>query len=340
MYGLSVASLASQSIPVATFPLFGPRSENYDRFGMLAYQIGPTMAVTSIAIGLLSPETRPYFPIRLVILCFILGGSVIAFYRILAVTRGRERALALALETAERDAQTSRALLAAERNYAEARDVARLRSEQLAAASHDIKQPLMSLRTTMDAVTREQPPEVRTQLRDAFDYLEQLAGSYMDEVRPTASDDVPEPQRVETVPVTLFTETLDRMFRAEAEAKGLTFEVHGTTGSVEVQPLIMMRILGNLLSNAIKHTATGSVALTAQKVADRTILTIANSGTPLNERQVATLFEPYRKGDSSAGDGLGLAIVRHLSGIAGLTLRFDSDPASPRPKHFSLTLPS
>ncbi|MEO1471082.1 MAG: histidine kinase dimerization/phospho-acceptor domain-containing protein, partial [Pseudomonadota bacterium] len=97
-----------------------------------------------------------------------------------------EAALRRELDAVQKEAETNRTLLEAERNYRRARDLADLRRQQLATASHDIRQPLTSLRMTLDAIAQDQEPGLRARLERAFDYIEDLSGAYLAESRPDA----------------------------------------------------------------------------------------------------------------------------------------------------------
>ena len=120
--------------------------------------------------------------------------AVIAIWIIAGVTIGlvdlrRQHADAQAGEmiALKRAAETAADLLKAEQSYSRARDLARTRSRQLASASHDLKQPIASLRLTMDRVAKDQPADVRERLTEAFDYMLSLSQGYLDQ---TTSDDI------------------------------------------------------------------------------------------------------------------------------------------------------
>jgi signal transduction histidine kinase len=256
----------------------------------------------------------------------ITAGALLSLRRIFAIRDDRERILRDMLTASRKEAETSRALLEAERKYTEVRNIAKLRQDRLAEASHDIKQPIASLRTTIDAVVRDQPEETQTQLRNAFDYLEQLATAYMADAAPTSPAEETESETTsETAAASLLLGTLDRMFRAEAERKGLVFEVDYEAAQVKVQPLAVMRILGNLVSNAIVHTDKGRVSLRARIEDSSLIVSVRNTVAGLSNADMARLSEPYAKGAESPGTGLGLSIVRQLARNAGLNLTFRTD---------------
>ena len=259
---------------------------------------------------------RSLFVLVVLLFAFFLVQSVIL------ILRDRDASQRAALDIAQREAEQAKALLEAEKNYARAKEVARLHTQRLANASHDIRQPITSLRATMAAVAKDQPESVQTQLRAAFDYLDQLARSYMEtEAAPNAPDPVPD--EVETFSSRMICDTLDRMFRQEAEGKGLAFRTEVTDQQLSVSPLVLTRVLSNLLSNAIQHTAEGHVTLLARDVPEGFEFAVQNSGV----MPTARVFERGEKGEASGGSGYGLSIIQDLTEANGLTLAWSSTAA-------------
>ncbi|MEW9921678.1 sensor histidine kinase [Marimonas sp. MJW-29] len=115
------------------------------------------------------------------------------------------------------------------------------------------------------------------------------------------------------------------MFRAEVEAKGLSFEVDAGDSELRAPPLVITRILSNLLSNAIQHTASGHVSLIAQPSDNGYRFAVQNSAYLEHDAGAEALFEHGNKGDASTGAGYGLAIIRQLAEKAGLALGWRSD---------------
>lgn len=319
-----IASFAVLAVPQLAARTVGPERRRTGIAITLVAGLGVAVVLVLAIFVFKTTGFSAYFINLAITAALIIGGAVLSIRRIFAIRDDRERVLRDMLETTRKEAETSHALLEAERKYAEVRDVAKLRQDRLAEASHDIKQPIASLRTTMDAVARDQPEEIQNQLRNAFDYLEQLASAYMADAAPDAGR-AKEENAAETVAASLLLETLDRMFRAEAEEKGLVFEVAAEAAQVKVQPLAVMRILSNLVSNAIRHTDQGTVSLRASTADAYLIVSVRNTGAGLSELDLERLSEPYAKGAGSPGAGLGLSIVRQLARNAGLGLSFRAD---------------
>ena len=247
-----------------------------------------------------------------------------------------EKALENELLLMKREAEINKALFEAEQNYSKARELAHYRREQLATASHDMRQPLMSLRSTIDAIALNESGQVKTQLRNAFDYLENLCSDYLRDTRPEpevgdvndafseappAVDDTVEPYAADLV-----LDTAARMFCDEATDKGLRFRSHGSSVFIDRPPLILMRIVTNLVSNAVKHTASGTILLGARRRPQGLEIQVLDSGSGMDAEQLARLSQAYEKGPESSGEGLGMAICFQLAEQHGMRLDIESHP--------------
>lgn len=254
----------------------------------------------------------------------------------------REHAAALAreLDAVQRQAAAAQSLLKAEQDYSRARDLADRRRQQLASMSHDIKQPLASLRMTMEAMTRDQPPEIRARLGEAFDYMQDLARGHLDthdEAEPLARP-VQAAEEAEPYPLSLILDTVAQMFREEAVSKGLTLRVVPSSVTVTVPPLVLMRILSNLVSNAVKYTAEGKVLAGVRRGgAGGLRLQVLDTGCGMSAEELERFRVAGQSGEASTGHGLGLAICHEMAAQNGLELVACSTPG--RGTVFSLHLP-
>ena len=286
-------------------------------------------AIGTLALGLALPDWASDHPQRLIFIILVAVTVVAVPTASFRLSRAHEAALEREVEAARRDAALSSRLLETEKLYSRARDLAAMRRRELATVSHDIRQPLASLRLTLARLAPQQDPATRGRLAEAFDYLEKLVRGHR--LEPAADDDEPMPAgsdgEVEPYAASLLVETLEQMFREEAEAKGLAFSCRSVDATLSVPILPLMRLLSNLVSNAVKHTAAGSVTVEATATAHAVTLQIADTGSGMAAEELATLRQPGRKGDGSTGSGLGLAIVDEASAALGIDVAFESPPS-------------
>ncbi|MGK8520238.1 sensor histidine kinase [Nocardia asteroides] len=122
--------------------------------------------------------------------------------------------------------------------------------------------------------------------------------------------------------------------RAGRPGAEITADLH--PAPVTGDPILLERLVHNLLDNAVRYNVPehGWVAITSRTIADRAVLTVANSGPPVPPFEVDGLFEPFRRlaaterlADSEArGAGLGLSIVRSVARAHGGTVHAVARP--------------
>ena len=226
----------------------------------------------------------------------------------------------------------------------EARDEAmrasRAKSVFLGAASHDLRQPLHSLRllsTTLEArVGRPRAPDddgaaeraLVRRMDESVRALEELFDSILDVSRLDAGT-----LEANVAPVALepVLERLRDQFAPLAHLRGLAFSVaRGTGVVVETDPVLLGRALGNLVANALRYTSSGAVRVTVGSDASgRVRIAVADTGMGIPESEREHVFQEFvqlgnPERDRSRGIGLGLSIVRRLAGLLDIEIELDS----------------
>ena len=207
------------------------------------------------------------------------------------------------------------------RDKAEAANLAK--SRFLAAASHDLRQPLHALSLFSAALAErardDDVGEIARSIDQAVQSLSALVESLLDISRLDAGTITPQPQRVNVQEVA---QRVEADYRAVAQQKQLDFRVQGLDAEVETDPILLERILRNLVDNAVKYTARGSVLVCAENRGPDVRLAVRDTGPGIAPEERERIFEEfYQIGnperDRSRGLGLGLAIVRRLASLLG-----------------------
>jgi two-component system, sensor histidine kinase len=228
------------------------------------------------------------------------------------------RAIALRFENLDLIHELRDQTLAAEsaRQAAEEANIAK--SRFLAAAGHDLRQPLHALGFFVDALQEQSLPAdgraVVGNIRRSVDVMEDLFNSLLDVSRLDAGIVRP---RVATIPLGPLMDRVRAEYEAQARQKGLTFVVVGCSLYVKSDPVLLDRILRNLVSNAVRYTDRGRVVLGARRHADRVRVQVWDSGRGIPEDMHREIFQEFRQlenpqRDRRKGLGLGLAIVERL----------------------------
>ncbi len=206
------------------------------------------------------------------------------------------------------------------------------KSRFLAAASHDLRQPLHALGLFVDALRGVQDEATRARLLSqvdaSLDALGKLLNALLDISRLDAG--VVEAQ-VEDFPLARVLEKLTGEFRALAEQKGLKFRLLPCSVVVRSDPLLLERILRNLISNAIRYTETGRVGVGCRRRANRVEVQVWDTGRGIPDEDIGHVFDEFQQLDNPERDrakglGLGLAIVKRLCELLDYPLQVHSTP--------------
>lgn len=203
----------------------------------------------------------------------------------------------------------------------------------LAAASHDLRQPMHALGLFMGELhNRINTPEQRLIVNKVEESVEAMSGlldSLLDISKLDAGVVVPQEQHIS---MSLMLKRLAEDFSSIAEKKHVTLRVHAIDAHVMSDPVLLERILINLLSNAVRYVhAQGAVMLACRRRGDHLRIEVRDNGPgiPLDEQQ--NIFREFvqlsnQARDRSKGLGLGLAIVDRLSKLLKYPLYLRSAP--------------
>lgn len=219
--------------------------------------------------------------------------------------------------------------LAEEKSTAERAVVAKTRF--LAAASHDLRQPLHAMGLFLAALKRREPSPAQlsiiNEMSQSADALNGLFDSLLDVSRLDAEiiDFNPAHHHLPD----LF-ERVRATFTQQAEAKGLELIVKASSNCVFTDAILLERVLRNLVSNAVQYTESGRISLVSlTDAAGNPVITLSDTGIgiPLEERddvfaEYYQLHNPER--DRNKGLGLGLSIVRRLCDLMDIPLTMES----------------
>lgn len=264
-----------------------------------------------------------------------LGMLLLLLVDVLQTRRERSSMLAERIEALETQAETNRRLLEAEREYARAREAAARTKAQLAAASHDIRQPIVGLRAAVASEAERLSPSLQSRLGQAIDYLEHLTREYSDQDDPKIC--VQHDQRDELYSIELVTAAVSNMFASEAEKEGVQLDVSGCDCQTRVPALALIRATSNLVANALRHGRPSKVDVAARSEKDRCEILVSDNGQGMDADTLARMQCHGAKSDSSDGDGLGLAIIQELAARHGFEFSLSSQPGAGTQAVISIT---
>ena len=270
------------------------------------------------------------------ILSFSLITTFIA--HIVGIRRDHDNALQRELQTARRAAKASEDKLQAERDFSRMREMAIRHRQQLSSASHDIRQPLVSLQLTLDKLRRTSNVEQSDDYRQALTYIEQLAESFQPEDNNDDSGhEVTTKTAKEVLPINLLLQTIQQMFGPEAREKSTELRMVLTDMSAYVYPSSVMRIVSNLVANALTHTRSEKILLGCRRRGSAIRIDVCDQGEGLSQNEFEDMKDLHCKGDTSTGEGIGLATCAEIAATSGYQLSMVS--TKQRGTCFSLLVP-
>jgi signal transduction histidine kinase len=219
------------------------------------------------------------------------------------------------------------------------------KSQLLAAASHDLRQPLHAVGLFVAALApRLVDPDAQrllTRVQGALEVLEAQFGQLIDLSRLEAGMLAVERARVPLAP--LFASIVSEL-APQAEARGLRLAAVDTRLAVDSDPTLLARIVRNLAHNAVRYTRAGGVVIGARRRGRQVAIEVVDTGIGIAAEHRPRIFEEFFQvraqgatSHASRGMGLGLAIVRRFCKLLGHEIVLVSRPG--RGSRFSVFAP-
>lgn len=210
----------------------------------------------------------------------------------------------------------------------------RMKSRFLAAASHDLRQPIHALTLYVESLKTHVQGVQGGALHGKVAHSVEVLGSMLDVLLDVSRLDggIIQPS-YEHFPMQPLLNTLYQDFSALAQEKGLHLEVMACDEHVFSDRVLLERVLRNLLNNALYHTEQGTISLISKPVAQGVELTVHDTGSGITPEHLPHIFEDYyqignQHRDRRKGLGMGLAIVKRLNQLLGYQLQVSSTPGA------------
>lgn len=193
------------------------------------------------------------------------------------------------------------------------------KSQFLAAASHDLRQPLHAMQIYISTLrSRISDPEIISIVEDidaASISTARLLNALLDVSQLEAGVVRPKPEHY---PVQEILHRVARSFEPSARQKNLELKVVQSSACVYADPVLLERVVGNFTSNAVRYTSDGRVLIGCRRRGDRIAVEVLDTGMGIPEEEQTAIFEDFyqlhnKERDRGKGLGLGLAIARRLA---------------------------
>ena len=195
----------------------------------------------------------------------------------------------------------------------------RAKSSFLAAASHDLRQPLQTLKLLQAALELHHPSgearNIVTEIGRSLDTMTSILSSLLDVNRLESGNLRPS---VSEFSLSEIFESLAGDFAAPVLERGLQLCIVRSELIIRSDRHMLAEMIRNLLSNAVRYTDRGRILLGCRRARDSVRIEVWDSGVGIAEGQLPHIFDEYYQGTDGAergGFGLGLAIVKRLGVI-------------------------
>ncbi|WJD60328.1 ATP-binding response regulator [Pseudomonas kurunegalensis] len=217
------------------------------------------------------------------------------------------------------------------------------KSKFLAAASHDLRQPVHAQELFLEVLASSELSEVQSKVlgnaRAASQAAAQMLNILLDFSRIEAG--VIEPQRC-TFLLQPLLHKLEIELGGQADAKGIVYRSRETLLAVESDPALLELMLRNLITNAIRYTERGGVLIGCRRRGDHALIEVVDTGIGIDVAHQAAIFREFHQlgnpeRDRTKGLGLGLAITDGLATSLKHDMSLVSEPG--RGSIFRISVP-
>ncbi|MGE5471839.1 MAG: ATP-binding protein [Bacteroidota bacterium] len=203
------------------------------------------------------------------------------------------------------------------------------KSRFMAAASHDLRQPLSALSLYVGMLENKVPPADQMLVSKTKACVATLSELLTDLLDLSKLDAEVMTAEVSDFPVAELMANLEAIHGPEALLKGLSLRCLSSKLNARTDPVLYQRLLGNLVANAIRYTERGGVLVGCRRRGGKTWIEVWDTGIGIPAGKTAEIFEEFKQlgndeRNGAKGSGLGLAIVARTAALLGLQIRVTS----------------
>lgn len=200
----------------------------------------------------------------------------------------------------------------------------------LAAASHDLRQPVHALNLFVEVLSGTELDAKQTtmvqHIRAASLASREMLNTLLDYSRIEAGVMTPKPRVTALAPLL---RTLEEEFGPQADSRQLVYRTRDTDCVAMCDPTMTALILRNFVSNALRYTQQGGILVCARRRASQVVVQVMDTGVGIAREHWEDVFKEFRQlgneeRDRQKGLGLGLAIAKGLAQSMGSRIELNS----------------
>ena len=252
-------------------------------------------------------------------------------FRIVNIQRDSEQANKERIAVLDANVQLLERFRRLEQKHQLAQSLADTQSQAIVDTTHDLRQPLFSLRSAIsDLVTSDDRRGKLSEIEQSFDYIEELVESTLeraidkDEAGVEATGVEPE-----VVEVRKLFKALRNMFQDDARENSVDLRFAPSRLRIKGRSFVLLRIMSNLISNAIRYAPDGKVLVGARPVGDSVSIVVYDQGPGIKKEELSAIMERSKRGaaanEDDGGIGVGLSILAKLAAENDLDWKLESE---------------
>lgn len=227
-------------------------------------------------------------------------------------------------------------------------NVARKANEEknrfMAAASHDLRQPLHAMTLFLGSLRHMAPEGQMRELIDKIDETSMMLHEQFNSLLDLSKFDAGVVAADQAdFRLDLLLKNIADAASQEAQQKQIALHLYTAPVTIRSDMLLMERMLRNLVMNAVRYTEEGSVSIQTRELPHGLVISIIDTGVGIAEEEQTRIFSDYyqvsnKVRSKNKGSGLGLAIVKRIAALLDMTISLRSTPGVG--SSFSVTIPS
>lgn len=303
---------------IITNPTFG---------GATARRLLPAIALTTVSLGALRVAmARGGMFDEVTGIALLVTAVLITLLVVVLVFARHLCGISLQLSQREQALRDAASALQAARNKADRANA--FKSRFLAAANHDLRQPLFAAGAYVDVLARrlKQPAlnELCANTHQALDAMSEILDAFLDVSRLESGAIKP---HIYDFPVDEVLERVIASNRPQAEQKKLRLVWLPSCCTARSDPALLERVIDNFVSNAIRYTREGQVTVSCEQRDGTARIAVNDTGMGIPAQALEDIFGEYVRLDSSSQDhglGLGLSIAKYITDALGRRIEVQS----------------
>ena len=216
----------------------------------------------------------------------------------------------------------------------EAKDANESKTRFLAAASHDLRQPIHTLSLFIAALSlkslNSEDQQIISHMTSAVNTIDTQLNSFVEMSKLDTGIVVPKNADIDIVPIL---RDMVSLYKDQQNSDNLSFEFSSTVTEalINTDQMLFERVLQNIIGNSIKYTESGSINVLLEKSDEKNLsITIDDTGVGISKENLLKIYDEfYQVGnlerDSKHGFGLGLSIVKKLCELLNFNIEIKSD---------------